>query len=405
MLLKPQHYGYMTGHQSVLVFGGQAGSEGKGKVCADIALRGLPNWGIPEMAVCSFMTNAGHTAYIGTESTKLFEKVVVQQIPIAAVNPDIMLFIGPGAAITLEQLRKEIAMFDAIGRPVQRRLVIHPRAVVIDERHREQEAQVTKRIASTMKGCGAALAGKVLREPHTRLVSDVSWVDEGLPSIQVGDTTDQIMSRMLEGGDRLLVEGAQGYDLDINLGLQYPNCTSRMANPTAILADCGLPFGINPFVIAVVRTYPIRVGNITEGEQQVGYSGDYPSEELTWDEVARRGGWAAGSILEKTTVTGRVRRVFDFAFARFFNMLRYTMTDGVALMFADYLASDIAGIQRSESLNSAMSEHRLLHDFMVVMCEMMTDANVGFTHIGTGPYGNNMIRFNKLAHTLPFNED
>lgn len=385
---------------AVLVFGGQAGSEGKGKVCADIALHGLPNFGIPDLAVCAFMTNAGHTAYL-----KDGRKVVVQQLPIAAINPDIELFIGPGAAITLDQLNAEIEMFEEMGLSVENRLKIHPRAVIISHFHRQQEAMVTKRVASTMKGCGAALAGKALREPNTMLFQDVAAGKYGTAYTPLkrflSDTTNDILDAMSHGL-KLLIEGSQGFDLDVNLGLQYPNCTSRMANPSSILADCGMPLSLEPFVIATVRTYPIRVGNVVEGGETVGFSGDYPSPELDWPTIECRGGWPKDSVLEKTTVTQRIRRVFEFSHQRFDDMLYQTRPDGVALMFADYLSHDIHGLRSATGLDGIIRNHDGAKQFFTRLCETLRRRETGLTHIGTGPQFNDMVRFIDREDMIPF---
>lgn len=374
---------------AILVYGGQAGSEGKGKVAAKIAFDGYGNYAAPKVSICAFMTNAGHTAY-----TPDGKKFVVQQLPVAALNPNVALAIGPGAAIELYQLMKEIEEFEAAGIDIRGRLIIHPRAAIITPYHKAREAEITKCIASTMKGCGASLADKVLRTMHAVIVeNEMVWFRKH--SINVGDAASLAVAALV-AGDNILVEGAQGYDLDINLGLQYPYCTSRMCHPTAVMADCGLPVGLNVMPIAVIRPYPIRVGNVVENEEMVGYSGDYGTQEISWKDVAERGGWPEpeNALTELTTVTKRVRRVFEFDYQRISKMIRDCRPHGVAVMFADYLDKEVAGENTVAGFNNRIVNGRdTLYLFFNHLSQTIMPYGVGITHIGTGPLHAEMITY------------
>jgi adenylosuccinate synthase len=150
---------------TTLVFGGQVGSEGKGAIVGYLARR--QRW---DAAICTFMTNAGHT-WLGDNG----EKVVVQQLPMAVVGQDVgALLLAPGSAITLSQLEKEINELEN-DYNVTARLKIHPRAVIITDEHVEYEKYATKYLGSTSKGCGAALAVKAMRKQHVILARDIGW--------------------------------------------------------------------------------------------------------------------------------------------------------------------------------------------------------------------------------------
>jgi adenylosuccinate synthase len=311
---------------NTLVFGGQVGSEGKGAIVGYLARK---QWW--QAAICTFMTNAGHT-WIGDNG----EKVVVQQLPLALVNPHIQyLMIAPGSAITLSQLEKELNELDSTYN-VADRLQIHPRAMIIDDIDIEYEREHTKYLGSTSKGCGSALARKALRKQDVRLARDVPWL-----KTFISDTTIRV-NDIIDGGNPVLFEGSQGFDLDINHGLQYPYCTSRGTTPQQVMADCGVSERCLDEVIAVIRTYPIRVGNIVENGQQVGYSGDFGGKELTWEEVTKRSG-SPVPLEERTTVTQRVRRVFEMDFERLSHMASVTRPTIIALTFADYIDYRISG--------------------------------------------------------------
>lgn len=327
--------------ETTIVFGGSVGSEGKGAIVGYLATR--QHW---DAAICTFMTNAGHT-WLGANG----EKVVVQQLPQALVGPDVeRLLIAPGSAITLAQLEKELNAFDSLYN-VSKRLKIHPRAMIIDEQDVEYEKEHTKYLGSTSKGCGAALARKVMRRQDVRLARDIPWLKEF-----IADTTI-ISNEILNNGGRLLIEGSQGFDLDVNHGIEYPYCTSRGTTPQQVLADCGISERLVPNVVAVLRSFPIRVGNVVENGQQVGYSGPFGGRELSWAEITERSG-SPEPLEERTTVTQRVRRIFEMDFQRLRYMVNVCRPTSIALTFADYIDYGLKGIT-TEDVRDAMTIHKM----------------------------------------------
>ena len=254
----------------VVVFGGQAGSEGKGAIVGYLARK--YKWGA---AICTFMSNAGHTWMDDDDS-----KVVVSQIPMALVA-DVehipLLLIGPGSAITPEILERELNKYACYN--VADRLRIDPRAMIIEEMDRLVEGKATKHIASTMKGCGSALSRKVMRGSTVQLARDIPWMEAFIaPTV---DLANDVVNR----GGGLLVEGSQGFDLDINHGVAYPYCTSRGTTPMQTLADCGVDGRLVSKSIAVVRSYPIRVGHVIEDGVRVGDSGPYGTREVSFEQL------------------------------------------------------------------------------------------------------------------------
>jgi adenylosuccinate synthase len=351
------------------VYGGQVGSEGKGAVVGYLARRFDY-----KAAACTFMTNAGHTWVDGDE------KIVVQQLPVGIVSPDIEhIVIGPGSAITLSQLEKEFRAYDE-KYDVTRRLRIHPRAVIIDEAHKQIEEATTKRVGSTMKGCGAALADKALRHPRVRLAKDVPYLKEFLTDTSV------LLNQIIQDGYGILVEGSQGFDLDINHGIQYPNCTSRQTTPQQVLADLGLDMRDVVRNVAVIRSYPIRVGNIVEDGVEVGNSGVFGGKELTWAEVTERSGYPV-PLSEVTTVTQRVRRVFEIDYERLGYMDLLTKPTDYALTFADYIDYSMAGIRGS--LVSGLRNFPKLNEFINRVTQSTSYGSV--TMVKTGADDADMI--------------
>lgn len=334
---------------NTLIFGGSVGSEGKGAIVGYLARR--QKW---DAAICTFMTNAGHT-WIGDNG----ENVVVQQLPMALVGPDVkFLLIAPGSAITLDQLEKEINKFERDHWNVANRLRIHPRAMIIEQEDVDYEKEGTKYLASTSKGCGSALARKVMRKPSVRLARDVHWLRPFLH-----DTTE-LVNEIANNGGEILIEGSQGFDLDINHGIEYPFCTSRGTTPQQTLADCGLSERLVREVIAVIRSFPIRVGNVVTDGVQEGHSGPFGGRELTWEEITQRSG-SPVPLLERTTVTQRVRRIFELDHKRLQYMVNVCRPTSIALTFADYIDYSLRGVstQTVKNFRLANPEARPLQSY------------------------------------------
>lgn len=319
-----------------VVLGGQAGSEGKGKFAGYLAIKdGF------HASVANFMPNAGHT-WVSNEG----ERVMVQQLPQAVVNSDTVLFISAGSAIEPDMLWNEIEKYKAHGR-----VIIHPRAMIIEQKHRDAEAITLNRISSTLKGCGEALADKVRRAPGVRLAGDIVGEHPiGRYVVSQADFEKYLWDNLGRGD--VMLECPQGFDLDVNHGLEYPYCTSRQTISAQAVADAGLPPQVVEEVVAVIRPYPIRVGNVYDKDgNQVGTSGTYlDSKEISWEEVARRSGTPFEEINELTTVTKKLRRVFEPNWDRLRRMVMVNGVTQIALNFANYIDYDIKGKNRPEDI-------------------------------------------------------
>jgi len=83
-------------------------------------------------------------------------------LPIAMINSKCKLVLNAGCIITPEILFEEIRKYKKIIG--DRKIYINPRAMIILEKHREEEKRVI-RSGSTFKGCGVAQAEKIIRKP------------------------------------------------------------------------------------------------------------------------------------------------------------------------------------------------------------------------------------------------
>lgn len=374
----------MSGKVTV-VLDSQAGSCGKGKFIGYLAQKDNASF-----AINNFMSNAGHTY----EDDK-YGRVMTQHLPTSMVNPDTQLYIGPGAAITPSILFDEILHYrDIIG---DREIVINPRAMVIKPEHAEKERKII-RSGSTFKGCGAACADKVMRVPGTQLFGE--WYRYEDWSEVVGQKMDRdsvnfILSHVrvedgmfdlnnaIDCGESVMIEGSQGCDLDINYGLPYPNTTSRQCHAGQLVADCGISPRLVTDIVMIMRPYPIRISNKTNIGIDIS-SGDYDgSQELTWDEIKKRCGAPEGvDFGEMTTVTKKMRRVFEMNWDRLEYATLLNRPTCIALNFVQYLDYNALGCKKLRDLPSKVRS-------FIDRVEDVTNVKVGL--IGTGAKNDDII--------------
>ena len=322
-----------------IIFGGQFGSEGKGRIAAHIAKKSLPG-----VAVRVGGPNAGHTFYMDNKEGNQV-KVVVQTIPVAAMMGS-MGYIGPAGMIIPELLIEELkAGFENLGKPVN--LAIHTNAAVIRPEHQGMESGLATSIGSTREGVGACTAGKVMRDPKIVVGYDENKAElldaftdhttgRCFPwSRGVSFVSFDVPNLALLGGDDVMLEGTQGFGLSLHTGGFYPFCTSRECTPQALLAETGTgPHNAQDVEsIMVIRTYPIRVG---------GNSGPL-ANEITWDDLRdRTNGYV--TTPERTTVTKKIRRIAEIDRDLLRRAVMQCGPTALAVNFLDYLFPELANV-------------------------------------------------------------
>lgn len=302
----------------------QFGSTGKGAVAAYLARTRKY-----DVAVRAQSIQAGHTIFHKGKPYKM------RTIPCGWVDPQIELALAPGCFIDKDLLLEEVRMVsEATGRDVRDRLYLDPRATyIIPEDVKEEELRaLEQKVGSTAHGAGASLIRKLWRDRPPTRVCDDDWAREN--GLKVCDTIFRYVKA------RGLVEGCQGTMLSVHTSPYYPYTTSRESTACGILSEVGVaPRDVNE-VHGVFRTYPIRVG---------GNSGITGGQELTWEEINRRAGREIEP--EMTTVTKRVRRIFEFSDEDFEHAIIVNRPDSYYLTFADYLAPGVYGATRWDELS------------------------------------------------------
>ncbi|MFI5234724.1 MAG: adenylosuccinate synthase [Gemmatimonadales bacterium] len=285
-------------HHCVVVVGAQWGDEGKGKLVdvlaerADVVVRYQGG------------ANAGHTVVIGEE------QFILQQIPSGILHPRVTCVVGNGVVLDPETFFTEVdglraRQIDPIGR-----LFVSDRAHLVLPYHKllDQANESSQRIGTTGRGIGPTYEDKygrrgvrvgdladgdrltaLIRERVERAnrvlamlgSAERAGVEEHLELLgrlaprllPLATDAGLLIHRALKGGQRVLLEGAQGALLDVDHGT-YPFVTS--SNTTAGGASTGAGIGPTAIdgVLGVVKAYTTRVGNGPLPTEALGADGD-----------------------------------------------------------------------------------------------------------------------------------
>ncbi len=325
-----------------VVFGGQAGSEAKGKQGAFLADKYAINHYASNMS-----PNAGHTWV-----SKAGAKVVTHHIPASIMGSwvrdetlgNVKVVVGPAAVINPSLFMKELGELEKLGLKLSN-VIVDSRAAIILTSHVITEERRLTDIGSTAQGVGVARVDKLMRRGAR---ASEFWGDAFTPFTIMPNTSLMVTSWM-DGGKTVLYEASQGFDLCIDHGVDPTYCTSRQVSPQACLADAGVPASYLGDTYAVIRTYPIRVNNRT------GSSGPYPSGEINWGNIKERCG-ATHDLTEVTTTTKLPRRVFEFSHEQIAQMVRVCNPTFLCLQFVNYWDWEAYGSTEVTPMVSAKME-------------------------------------------------
>lgn len=335
-----------------VVVGGQFGGEGKGKVTAHLCRKY-----VFDIAVRCGGPNSGHTVTIDSK------QIVLRQIPAGVVNPHTRLLLAPGCLIDVDVLLGEIELFSL----TPERLGIDQHAVIVDKEHGEEEKRsgFGKRIGSTCTGTGIAVARRILRAGDVKLAKDMPELRPYLANV-----SSEVMASHLDG-ERVVIEGTQGFGLSVYHSPYYPYATSRDTTASSFLSEVGTSPLVVSDIVMVIRTFPIRVG---------GNSGPLPNE-IGWEILRRESGYPY-EIQEYTTVTKRLRRVARFDLDIVKEAANVNMPTYIALMGLDYLDYRNKNVEDFHELTQHTNEFILW---------LERELGRGIALVGTGPTDHEII--------------
>lgn len=346
----------MPGKMS-FILGGQFGSEGKGAAAAYVAARLIDSGQMFDIVTTNAGVQSGHTSVHKGQKRVQFHLPTAAVVAYDAISrgelksaKEPVVFLNAGAIIDPEILRQELDEFPRL------RLYVHPNAAVITQDCKDAEGRVDSaqtKIASTRKGVGEALSRKVLRSGM--VARDHPYLKQFVRRVE--------LSTYMRNGASVLAEVPQGFSLGLNQRF-YPHCTSRDCTVGQAMSDAQVHPAFYGSSMLVLRTFPIRVGNIME------YAGPYMGEGVPVEPIMERalghsgGGYhdqletswnVLGVKPEITTVTKRVRRVFTWSHVQVVEAMTAARPEHVFLAFCDYMSYDERVKHVAEIQNIAIS--------------------------------------------------
>lgn len=363
-------------------------------------------------------------------------------LPSSVLNENVKIIMGADACVQLPQLLKEMRAWNLMPE----RLFIHPNMVIITDKQIKWEEENLGRIGSTMSGVGAAKGQKIMR--HDDVVT-ADMIPELKPYIA---NTNEMVINWLKNGKTGLLETAQGFDLSLDLTFNdlngdvskfFPACTSRNINPAAFMGASFVPAQLIGSVFLNLRTYPIRVGDnsnangniilkFVDGSEnsyadtdsimlddecviysakefasvadkfkgktikgkefkciiKLGSSGGcYPDQkEITWDDISRLTGV---TTKEQTSLTKRIRRVFDKSVMQLQNSTMVCMPTHISINFVNYLDNNISGASGKTTMSDLAYECPAVYEYVKWVEKHQYWAGTEYEgkiwYLGTGP--------------------
>jgi len=322
--------------------------------------------------------NAGHTVVKRSEGELEARVYKAHLLPIGVFN-GLTSFMAAGMVIDPVQLVKEI---DA-ARLKLLRLFVSPKAHIVQPCHFKEDKKSGGSIGTTLRGIGPCYQDKVRRHGGSTRFGDfmelsVEEVDrlwgeayayarrrlEPCVSLEGED----YLRRLIQSGQNVLFESANGIQLDVDHGT-YPYVTSSAVGPAAIPQSCALPNLHLDRIVGVTKCYMTRVGN-----------GPFPTEIENTDDAGRIR--ELGN--EYGTTTGRPRRIGWLDLQVLQQSITLTGATEIALMHADTaeeIIRDMGGI-RFRSLDGEDHETTSVDEIVNII-----ERNLGVpvTMISTGP--------------------
>lgn len=193
----------MINHADVIV-DLQSGDSGKGKIANYLAQHGS----YTHVIRYNGSNNAGHTIYLNDK------KFVTHSIPVGVLHGKKSI-IGPGCVLNVKHFFNELEELNNAGIKTEGLVKIASNVHIITDSHLDEDSSDTK-IGTTRRGNGPAYRDKYDRKGVRAL--EVKELQNYIVDIyeEFYSSTDSI---------KILFEGAQGFNLDIDWG-DYPYVTS-----------------------------------------------------------------------------------------------------------------------------------------------------------------------------------
>jgi adenylosuccinate synthase len=230
-----------------IVLGCSYGDEGKGKVVYDLLKKN--NYDI--CVRFNGSANAGHTIYHNGQ------KVVLHQLPIGILFENTINLISSDCLIDIDKLKEEIESVKKLGifihNKIYTRLYVSKACHIITKESIEFDKK-NNLIGTTGSGIGPTYANKMLR--IGKRVEDYEDILRELEIKVIDQRTEWFPFKTLTTA---LLEGAQGFELDINWTDHYPYCTSSTCTLAGAI-NTGIPIKSIKNIYGISKIYDTYVG-------------------------------------------------------------------------------------------------------------------------------------------------
>ena len=189
------------------------GDEGKGKVVNYLVHEHNYDLCVRFNGSC----NAGHTVYFNGQ------KIVLHQMPVGILRKETSILISSDCLVDIDKLKKEKDELLNYGIQLEGRMYLSAACHIITPELIEEDKR-TNIIGTTGSGIGPTYAQKMLR--RGKRVADHKEIFEEMGFTIVDLRTWWQTEHVQNNFKKILLEGAQGFGLDINWTDQYPYCTS-----------------------------------------------------------------------------------------------------------------------------------------------------------------------------------
>jgi len=243
--------------KSDIVLGCSFGDEGKGKVVYDLLKRN--NY---DMCIrFNGSGNAGHTIYEGNQ------KFVVHQLPVGILLKDVYNLISSDCLIDIVRLKSEIWELKEKGIDIKGRLFISKACHIITQECIEYDKK-NNLVGTTGSGIGPTFSQKMLRTGKRVQDFENEIINLG---VTIVDMRKFWFSDFVNNNVKsVLLEGAQGFELDINWTNNYPYCTSSTCTLGGAI-NTGIPIKSITNIYGVSKAYDTYVGAMNFQPEEYNY--------------------------------------------------------------------------------------------------------------------------------------
>ena len=271
-----------------VVLGISYGDEGKGVCVYDLLKKKNHN-------LCVKFNggpNAGNTIYINTNDNNYplnnnassqennspnYKKMVLHMLPIGMAKPNVYNLISSDCVIDIEKLKKELEYVKSYGFDITGRIFISKACHIITDDNINYD-RANNLVGTTGSGIAPTYANKMLRIGK-RVEDYVSQFEE--MGVKVVDMrkfwTSDFVKNTITG---VLMQGSQGFELDINWCGAYPYCTSSTCT-LAGAVNTGFPLKTLRNVYGIAKIYDTYVGTMQfqpPNDQDLNRIGDHGRE-------------------------------------------------------------------------------------------------------------------------------